>query len=53
VKQVVDVSLFVGGIYFMCHYGKETADKFESVWPSEKNVMDLMKQMNEEGGYQG
>ncbi|CDW84043.1 UNKNOWN [Stylonychia lemnae] len=44
-KQVVDLVLFSAGIYLMYRFGKSVADSLDSQMPTEKSMMDMMKQM--------
>ena len=44
-KQVVDLALFSAGIYVMYVFGKKVADSIDDQMPTEKSVMDMMKQV--------
>ena len=44
-KQIVDIAVFTIGIYLMYRFGKAVADGVEAQMPTEKNMMDMMKQM--------
>eukprot|EP00347_Sterkiella_histriomuscorum_P020060 403339252 len=44
-KQVVDLVLFSAGIYLMYKFGKTVAESLDNQMPTEKSMMDMMKQM--------
>lgn len=44
-KQIVDVVLFTAGIYLMYKFGKTVAEELDSKMPTEKSMMDMMKEM--------
>ena len=43
-KQVLDIALFSAALYTMYYFGKTISDSLEEQMPSEKNVMEMMKQ---------
>ena len=44
-KQMVDIVLFSAGIYLMYRFGKAMAETLDNQMPTEKNMMEMMKQM--------
>lgn len=48
-KQVVDIVVFSATIYAMYFFGKKIADSLDSQMPTEKSMMDMMKQMGPQG----
>lgn len=48
-KQVVDVVVFSATIYAMYFFGKKVADSLDSQMPTEKSMMEMMKQMGPQG----
>lgn len=44
-KQVIDMTIFAIGIYLMYKFGKAVAESIENQMPSEKSMMDMMRQM--------
>ena len=48
-KQVVDVVIFSAGIYLMYKFGKSVAETIDNQMPTEKGMMDMMKNMQGPG----
>jgi len=48
-KQALDIFLFATGIYVMYRFGKSVADTIENQMPTEKSMMEMMKQMQTGG----
>ena len=44
-KQALDMALFSVGIVVMYKFGKSVADSLDNQMPTEKSMMDMMKQM--------
>lgn len=42
---MVDIVLFSAGIYLMYRFGKAMAETLDNQMPTEKNMMEMMKQM--------
>lgn len=48
---MVDVTLFVAGIFVMYKWGKSMAETIDGYMPTEKNTLEMMK--NAQGGMGG
>ena len=48
-KQLFDFSLFAVGIFLMYKFGKDAADSLENQVPTEKQMIEMMKQMQGPG----
>ena len=48
-KQALDIVLFTAGIYVMYRFGKSVADTIDNQMPTEKGMMEMMKQMQGPG----
>ena len=48
-KQALDIVLFAAGIYVMYRFGKSVADTIDNQMPTEKSMMEMMKQMQGPG----
>ena len=48
-KQAFDLVIFSAGIILMYQFGKKVADNLDSLIPSEKSMMDMMKNMGPGG----
>ena len=48
-KQYIDVVIFATGIALMLKFGKTIADTIDNQMPTEKSMMDMMKNMQAGG----
>ena len=44
-KQMVDMTIFAVGIFLMYKFGKAVAETIDNQMPTEKSMMDMMRQM--------